>query len=119
MKYHCNKDKPAGYDPQKHKFLKHWCYNFLDRKGLSIRRKTNKKKVSIFEKLHKIKNYHHFTVFELADADISSASSSEESASEESSSQESSVESESEEENSEFITSEEESELVSSDEDSS
>ena len=71
MKFHCNTDKPSGYDPEKNKFKKKWCYNFLDRKGLSIRRKTNKKKQSVFEKLHKIKNYLHYIVYELADDDIS------------------------------------------------
>ena len=102
MKFHCNTDKPSGYNQEKHKFGKHWCYNFLDRKGLSIRRKTNKKKLSIFEKLHKIKNYHHYCVYELVDDDISS--------------EESSSDSESEEEDDD---SDSFSELITSDEDSS
>ena len=44
---------------------------------MSIRRKTSKKKVSVFEKLHKIMNYYHYTIFDLADDDISSESESE------------------------------------------
>ena len=51
--------------------------------------KKQTKKKSIFEKLHKVKNYHHYCIYELADDDISSeeeeSSSSEE---EESSSEE-------------------------------
>ena len=62
------------------------------------------KKTSIFEKLHKIKNFHHYTVFDLADEDISS----EESSSKEESEEEEESE-EAEEESSEVFTSEEES----------
>ena len=102
MKFHCEKDQPPGYHADKNKFLKKWCYNVLGRKGLYIRRKANKKKQCIFEKLHNVKNYHHYTVFELADEDISS----EESSSEESSSDEP------EDEDDEIITSNQQNHLL-------
>ena len=92
MKFICNRDKPAGYDPQKHKFGDCWCNNFLDRKGLSVRRRTNKKKTSVFQRLHKINNYKYYTVFKLADDPISSSESeSEESESESEDSEEEDV----------------------------
>ena len=72
MSYHCRKDKPGRFDPAKHKCTKHWVHNFLIRHDLSIRKKTNKKKQSIFEKLHKVKNYHHYSIYDLADDEISS-----------------------------------------------
>ena len=73
-------------------------------KGSFDSSKNEQKKTSIFEKLHKIKNFHHYTVFDLADEDISS----EESSSKEESEEEEESE-EAEEESSEVFTSEEES----------
>jgi hypothetical protein len=105
--------KPPDYNPEKNKFKEKWCKLFLKRNGLSIRRKTNKKKQSIFEKLHKIKNYHHYTVFQLADEDISSEESEEE---EESEAEEESEEASSDSEDN--SDSEDTSELITSDEDS-
>ena len=55
MKFHCNKDKPSGYDPEKHKFTKKWCKNFMDRKDLAIRRKTNKKNLPFLKNWTKSK----------------------------------------------------------------
>ena len=107
MTYHCQRDKPSGYDPTKHKFLDNWCRKFLDRHDLSIRRKTNKKKTSIFEKIHKIKNYHHYCVYDLADDDISSEESWDEPDSS----------SEEEDEESDVITSASDSESSSEEED--
>ena len=78
----------------------------MDRKGLCIRRKTNNKKQSVFEKLHKIKNYHHYTVYELADDDISSASSDSEC---EDDSEDLEPEDDSEDSSSELITSDDDS----------
>ena len=76
----------------------------MARHHLSIRKRTNKKKQSIFEKLHKIKNYHHYCIYELADDEISSE---EEESSSDSEEEESS--SESSESSSEVVTSEDES----------
>jgi len=39
---------------------------------LPLEEKQTKKKTSIFHRLHKIKNYHFYCVFKLADSDISS-----------------------------------------------
>ena len=44
MTFYCEKDKPLGYNKNKYKFTEKWSFNFLNRKGLSIRCKTNKKK---------------------------------------------------------------------------
>ena len=42
----CIKDRPVGFDPgNKKQFSKRWVNDFMKRKGLSIRRKTNKKKL--------------------------------------------------------------------------
>ena len=48
IKFICEQDKPAGYNSEKHKFTNHWFTNFLNRQGLSIRKKTNKKKLRYF-----------------------------------------------------------------------
>ena len=71
MKKHCNEDMPQGYDPAKDKFTNQWCRKFMKRHGLSMRKRTNKKKECIWKRMHKIKNFHHFTVFRLPDMDIS------------------------------------------------
>ena len=65
----------------------------MTRHHLAIRRKTNKKKTSVFHRLHKIQNYHFYCVFKLADSDISdteteSSTEETESSTEESSSDE-------------------------------
>jgi len=101
ISFYFRKDKPGRYDPTKNKFTEHW---ILVRHHLSIRKRTNKKKQSIFEKLHKIKNYHHYCIYELADDEISSE---EEESSSDSEEEESS--SESSESSSEVVTSEDES----------
>ena len=72
MKYHCETDKPQGYTSTKNKFKEHWVKKYMKRHQLSIRRKTNIKKKSIWERLHKIENYHHFCIYRVADAEISS-----------------------------------------------
>ncbi len=65
---------PAGFDPSKDKFGKCWVQKFTDRKDLSVRRATNIKKDSVFEKLHKVHRYHWWTQFRLGDDPISSES---------------------------------------------
>ena len=47
MKFICEQEKPASYNSEKHKFTDHWFTNFLNRQGLSIRKKTNKKNFGI------------------------------------------------------------------------
>ena len=77
MKEVCASDKPVGYDPEKDKFKHRWVQKFMKRKKLSVRKATNKKKKSIWERLHKIHNFHHFCVYELADDPISDLEESE------------------------------------------
>ena len=52
-------------------FICKYVSTFTTRHHLAIRRKTNKKKTSVFHRLHKIQNYHFYCVFKLADSDIS------------------------------------------------
>jgi len=74
MKMHCEKDKPKGYDKTKNKFTQSWVKGYMKRKNLSIRRKTNRKKTTIWEKIHKIENYHWFVIYKMADDPISEIS---------------------------------------------
>ena len=62
----------------------------MARHHLAIRRKTNKKKTSIFHRLHKIRNYHFYCVYKLADSDILSTETESSTEESESSSDESS-----------------------------
>ena len=69
----CKEDMPPGFDPSnKKQFGSRWCDDFMDRKGLSVRRRTNKKKTSVFERLHMIHGYHAYTQYQMAFAEISS-----------------------------------------------
>ena len=77
MKRVCNRVQPEGYDPKKHKFGQHWVANMMKRDGLSVRRPTNRKKASVFTRLHKVHNYHHYSQYELADDPPSSESEGE------------------------------------------
>ena len=85
MKQKCMAAMPPGSDPTKDKFGSRWVRKFMKRKGLSVRKKTNFKKLSIWDRLHKVHNYHHFAIYRMAHEPISSESecSSEESESEE------------------------------------
>ena len=67
----CREDSPAGFDPSKDKFGHCWVQKFMHRKDLGLRRATNIKKDSVFEKLHKVHRY-HWTQFRLGDNPISS-----------------------------------------------
>jgi len=48
MKKHCMNDKPPGFDPKKDKFKRRWSKGFMKRKGMSLRRKTNSKKLQYY-----------------------------------------------------------------------
>lgn len=100
MRQVCRKDRPDGYDPQKYKFGQHWVTNFMDKNGLSVRRKTNIKGSSIWERLHKVHNYHWYTQYQMATEDISSEEEEEDEAECLDQIDESDVSSESEEESS-------------------
>ena len=65
MKLICNKDKPAGYDPKKDKFLQQWKTNFCQRWKISVQRQTNEKSKSVLERIHLVKNYHWYTIYKL------------------------------------------------------
>ena len=73
MFFICKEDMPPGFDPSnKKQFGSRWCDDFMDRKELSVRRRTNKKKTSVFERLHMIHGYHAFTQYKMAFAENSS-----------------------------------------------
>ena len=69
----CKEDMPEGFDPSNiNQFGKHWVHTYMDKKGLSIRRRTNKKKTSVFERMHKIQGFRWWSVYQMAFAPISS-----------------------------------------------
>ena len=76
MRQRCMEDMPPGFDPNKDKFSPVWCKKFMKRKELSVRKKTNFKAKSVWERLHKIHNYHHFTVYRMGNEAISDISES-------------------------------------------
>ena len=55
--------KTVKYDPEKHKFGDQWANTFFKRHKISSQRATNKKPKSIFERLHKVKNYHYYSIY--------------------------------------------------------
>ena len=67
MKILCEKHKPEHYDPTKHKFKNSWVRRFCRRKNISLRKKGNKKCSSVYERLHQIKNYDHFLIYQMQD----------------------------------------------------
>ena len=55
----CVQDRPPKFDPsKKSQFGPQWVSNYQDSHDLSVRRRTNKKKTSVFERLHKIHGFH-------------------------------------------------------------
>ena len=52
-----------GYDPKRHKFTNHWKDNFCRRFHISVQQKTNNKAKSVYERIHKIKNYHYYVIY--------------------------------------------------------
>ena len=74
----CKREKPLGYDRKVHKFGPNWITKTMKRQNLSVRKPTNvKKKTSVFQRFHKIHNYHHYSQFELANDPPSSESEGE------------------------------------------
>ena len=63
MRNICKKDKPPGYDPKVHKFKNQWKDNFCRRFHISVQQKTNNKAKSVYERIHKIKNYHYYVIY--------------------------------------------------------
>lgn len=65
MKRICDKDKPVGYDPKKNKFSDMWKSKFCKRWKISVQKKTNQKNKSVFERIHQVKNYHFYTIYNM------------------------------------------------------
>ena len=66
-------DRPPKFDPDnKSHFSQQWVDKFQSRHGLSIRRRTNKKKTSVFERLHTIHGFHAYCQYDMVFDDISS-----------------------------------------------
>ena len=66
MMHICQKRKPHGYDPLKHKFLDHWSVAFCKRWNISLQRKTNKKSKSPFERIHLVSNFMYYMIYVVA-----------------------------------------------------
>ena len=58
--------KPAHYRPEKHKFGVGWAQRFCKRWHISRRRRTNTKKKDLFERMHLIRRYHWWSVYQFA-----------------------------------------------------
>ena len=59
-------EKPAHYLPEKHKFRHGWAYRFCKRWKISRRRRTNTKKQDLFERMHHIRRFHWWSVYQFA-----------------------------------------------------
>ena len=57
---------PPHFDPLKHKIKKTWCHRFCKRWKISRRRRTNTKKKDLFERLHLIRRYHWWIVYQFS-----------------------------------------------------
>ena len=55
MRYHCNTDKPAGYNKAKNKFTETWVRGFMKRNGLSIRKKQTERRAPSGKRFIKLK----------------------------------------------------------------
>ena len=59
-------DKPAGYDPEKCTFSDNWKVKFCKRWRISVQKKTNNKSKSVYERIHKVSNYHWYAIYKAA-----------------------------------------------------
>ena len=59
----CKKDKPEGYDPEEDKFEDSWKTLFCKRWRISVQKKTNNKAKSVYERIHKVSNYHYYAIY--------------------------------------------------------
>ena len=59
----CKKDKPEGYDPEEDKFGTSWKTLFCKRWRISVQKKTNNKAKSVYERIHKVSNYHYYAIY--------------------------------------------------------
>ena len=63
----CKEHLPPGYDPDIHKFGTAWVRRFCKRWNISLRKKSNAKCKSVFERLHQIKNYDKWLIYHWQD----------------------------------------------------
>ena len=68
-KFICNKHKPPKYDPNRHKFKDAWVRRFCRRWNISLRKKSNAKCKSVFERLHQVKNYDWWLIYKFQNPD--------------------------------------------------
>ena len=66
MKRVCEKDKLEGYDLKVDKFTSRWKGGFCKRWKISVQKKTSNKSRSLLERIHKVKNYHYYTIYKAA-----------------------------------------------------
>ena len=91
----CKEDMPVGFDSSKiSQFGKRWVNRFMESEDLSIRCKTNKKKTSVFDRMHKIQGYRWYSIYQMPFAPISSEEEESSSSEQESTSSEESSSSE-------------------------
>ena len=66
MRRICKIDKPDGYDlSQSNQFGDQWKTSFCKRWNISSQKKTNSKSKSVYERIHKVKNYHYYVIYKL------------------------------------------------------
>ena len=67
MKMHV---KESGKDPEeKFKASNKWVQRFMKRKGLSVQKKTGKKHRPTAELLPRVKNFHWYSIYQMASED--------------------------------------------------
>ena len=66
----CKEDKPEGYDPEKNKFGDCWKTKFCKRWRISVQKKTNDKSKSVYERIHKVSNYHYYAIYKAKDESL-------------------------------------------------
>ena len=67
MRILMRKRNPNGYDPSKHKFKDNWVRKFCIRWGISLRRKSNTKCSTVFERFSQIANYDKWLIYHFQD----------------------------------------------------
>ena len=65
-KHTCLNGTVVLYDDKVHTFGKKWCSLMMKRHQISVQRRTNKKPKSSFGRMHRVQNYHYYTVYLMA-----------------------------------------------------
>lgn len=63
----CKKHQPPKYDPEKYTFGTSWVRRFCRRWNISLRKKSNSKCKSVFQRLHQVKNYDKWLIYHFQD----------------------------------------------------